>query len=264
MTASSSKPDVSDSFPLGPTGSRAKAYDLSGGNFLRTVCTLSDPDYHSDITPAHEYCPLSSNDPAQTYALRQSLRQQRRHLSRLVQHRHSNIICERFIHSRLFTHLHDIALYLSADGEVDLSPLINKLHSGTKRCYLPVILCKHSAGMAFAPYDKNTPLRTNHFGILEPVYQKKHLRNARQLDVILTPLVGFDNQGNRMGMGGGFYDRALAHLVNNKTGRKSVRPRVIGIAHELQRLEAIQQRPWDIPLQAVITERQFQYFNGQR
>jgi 5-formyltetrahydrofolate cyclo-ligase len=197
----------------------------------------------------------------QNFTLRQSLRHQRRQLSRMKQHQHAQAVYRRLIHSRLYRHARSIALYLAADGELDLSLLINRLHSHSRKCYLPVILSRQHATMAFAPYEKHTPLRKNSFGILEPVYQKKQLKSARQLDMVLAPLVGFDELGNRMGMGGGFYDRALAHLIHNHTGRKSVRPRFVGVAHELQKLPPMESRIWDVPLQAIVTERRLTFFD---
>ncbi len=187
------------------------------------------------------------------------IRQARRHLSRIQQHQHSRIISRSIIHSRFYRYSRHIALYLSADGEVNLSPLINKIHGHYKKCYLPVILSRENGIMAFAPYNKNTSLRKNSFGILEPVYQKKHLKSARQLDLVLAPLVAFDPLGHRMGMGGGYYDRALKHLKQQWHTRKH-HPLFVGIAHELQQVDALQAQPWDIQMHAIVTEKGLRYF----
>ena len=73
--------------------------------------------------------------------------------------------------------------------------------------------------MKFAPYDKNTRLKKNCFGILEPIYQKKHLKSSRQLDMILAPLVGFDEQGNP----GGVYSRIWNIAADTPTaGQKTI------------------------------------------
>lgn len=115
--------------------------------------------------------------------------------------------------------------------------------------------------MAFAPFEKGTRLKKNCFGILEPVYQKKQLKTSRQLDMILAPLVGFDEQGNRMGMGGGFYDRALQHLKRQKNQQRYSRPKFVGIAHEIQQTSQLESQSWDIKLHAIATERRLKYFN---
>ena len=182
----------------------------------------------------------------------------------MKQHQHAKIISQRIIHSKMYKHSRHIALYLPADGEIDLSLLINKLHGHSKKCYLPVILSRQHAIMAFAPYEKHTRLRKNCFGILEPVFQKKQLKTAKQMDLVLAPLVAFDEQGNRMGMGGGFYDRALQHLKSTNTGslkRRPLKPKVIGIAHELQKVANLHSQSWDITLNAIVTEKRLSYFH---
>jgi 5-formyltetrahydrofolate cyclo-ligase len=75
---------------------------------------------------------------------------------------------------------------------------------------------------------------------------------AQQLDLVLLPLVGFDESGNRLGMGGGFYDHSLSFLRNRKIWRK---PNLVGIAHDFQRVDSLEAKPWDMPLEAVITDR---------
>jgi 5-formyltetrahydrofolate cyclo-ligase len=202
----------------------------------------------------------------QSYTLRQSLRIKRRHLTRMKQHQHAQKITQRIVHSTLYKRSRHIALYLSADGEVDLSFLINKLHSSsgsghTKKCYLPVIISRQHGIIHFAPYETHTRLKKNCFGILEPVYQKKQLKTALQMDLVLAPLVAFDEQGNRMGMGGGFYDRALQHLKSNPIKTRSLKPRFVGIAHELQRVRELESHTWDIALNAIVTERRLSYFH---
>lgn len=202
----------------------------------------------------------------QSYTLRQSLRTKRRHLTKMQQHQHARKITQRIIHSKLYKRSRYIALYLSADGEVDLSFLINKLHSSSdsghsKKCYLPVIISRRQGIIQFAPYEKHTQLKKNCFGILEPVYQKKQLKTALQMDLVLAPLVGFDEQGNRMGMGGGYYDRALQHLKSNELKVRSLKPGFVGIAHELQRVPTLESHTWDIALNAIVTEKRLSYFH---
>ena len=73
------------------------------------------------------------------------------------------------------------------------------------------------------------------------------------MDLLFLPLVAFDTHGNRMGMGGGFYDRSLAFL-QQKNGLK--KPVLAGLAHEIQKVEQLLTQNWDIPLDFVITEKQ--------
>lgn len=203
----------------------------------------------------------------QSYTLRQRLRAGRRHLTKMKQHQHAQKITQRIIHSKIYKRSRHIALYLCADGEVDLSFLIHKLHSSSdsghsKKCYLPVIISKRQGIINFAPYEKHTRLRKNCFGILEPIYQKKQLKTALQMDLILAPLVGFDEQGNRMGMGGGYYDRALQHLKSGDLKSRPLKPAFVGIAHETQYVQKIESHSWDITLNAIVTERRLSYFHS--
>lgn len=94
-------------------------------------------------------------------------------------------------------------------------------------------------------------MRNNVYGIPEPRYRNRRIHHAVELDLLLVPLVGFDASCNRLGMGGGFYDHTLAHLSHARHYR---RPKLIGVAHECQRVDAIERFPWDVPLDLVITE----------
>tara|TARA_B110000908_G_scaffold113635_1_gene133335 strand:+ start:1081 stop:1407 length:327 start_codon:yes stop_codon:yes gene_type:complete len=92
----------------------------------------------------------------------------------------------------------------------------------------------------------------NRLGILEPRNNGRQLI-AQQFDAVLVPLLGFDRQGHRLGMGGGFYDRAFAF---KHQGGYRKRPLLIGIAHHFQEAESLTTQSWDVPLDAIITDRE--------
>ena len=119
-----------------------------------------------------------------------------------------------------------------------------------KRVYLPIVVGK-SKPLAFAPWTPAMPLAKNRFNILEPVVDPRELISAEQLDFAVAPLVGFDERCNRIGVGGGFYDRTFAFL-NEPERVESIQ--LVGIAFELQKLPAIQPQEWDIGLDAIVTE----------
>lgn len=115
-----------------------------------------------------------------------------------------------------------------------------------KQVYLPIV---HGKSLKFARFTEQTHLQKNRFGIDEPVAVAT-LQTDR-LNLVLAPLVAFDQNGNRLGMGGGYYDRTFAFLA------KCARPaalKLVGVAFEFQRTELPNPRPWDIPLDAVVTE----------
>jgi len=145
-----------------------------------------------------------------------------------------------------------IALYHAADGELDPSPLMHRLSPRGRRWYLPVLAGYLPGRLWFVRYRPADPMHRNGFGIPEPARRGRQLCPARALHLVLLPLVGFDACCNRIGMGKGYYDRSFAFL---RRRRHWHRPLLIGLAHECQRIDAIEPRPWDVPLDAVVTER---------
>ena len=132
--------------------------------------------------------------------LRQSIRQQRRALSTHQQDLHAQSLAQQVCRHKLFLNAKRIACYLAEDGEIDPSEIINKAWQYKKDVYLP-ILPPTGKSLFFAPYTADTPLKPNCFGILEPdIHPTKWLR-ARQLNLILLPLVAFDEQGQSPGHG---------------------------------------------------------------
>jgi 5-formyltetrahydrofolate cyclo-ligase len=136
-----------------------------------------------------------------------------------------------------------IALYLANDGEIDPKHIKNFLKNKGIIIYLPKIDDK---SLKFAKLSDK--LKKNKFDIDEPI--TTDLLNAEQLDIIFMPLVGFNAQKNRIGMGGGFYDRTLAF---KKQPTKTIHPKLIGLAFDCQKTDEITTKEWDIPLDIIIT-----------
>ena len=140
-----------------------------------------------------------------------------------------------------------VAFYLPHKGEISPVKSLYRAIGAKKQCYLPAILSNNK--MVFRRFTHRRELHNNRFGIPEPKPTSSHC-TIRQLDLILMPLVAFDKRGNRIGMGGGFYDRALSH----KRQFPSTRPKLIGLAHSFQEISSIGSEPWDIPLTMIVTE----------
>ncbi|HIP52772.1 MAG TPA: 5-formyltetrahydrofolate cyclo-ligase, partial [Chromatiales bacterium] len=145
-----------------------------------------------------------------------------------------------------------IAFYISADGEIDPSHLLHTALERGKRCFLPVLRDSHINHLWFIEYRANDRLRTNRFGIPEPDLRHRPWATPWSLDLILLPLVAFDSACNRLGMGGGYYDKTLSYLHTRRIWRKPV---MIGLAHECQHAESIERREWDIAMNAIATEQ---------
>lgn len=184
---------------------------------------------------------------------RHELRTARRQLNRHLQHQHAIQVQQRLSRHHWWLSAQHIAVYWPTDGELDPRPLLQHAHLHGKTCYLPVLKPQQTrwgrGKLWFARYRPGDRLQPNRFGIPEP--SSRELRLPWQLDLILLPLVGFDADAHRLGMGGGFYDRTLAPLQSRHSGR---RPHLIGIAHECQRMAGIVPKLWDIPLDAVVSE----------
>lgn len=183
-------------------------------------------------------------------ALRQTLREKRRSLSDAMRRRADANLLRRLISSPFFQHSRHIALYLANDGECDISGLIKIAWARNKVCYLPCLTTDKK--LLFAPISPAIEMAENHYGILEPQVKKQDYITPKQLDLVLMPLVGFDRQGNRLGMGGGYYDRSFAFL---KHRRHWQRPRLIGIGYDFQQVDKLDNREWDVPLHAVISNK---------
>jgi 5-formyltetrahydrofolate cyclo-ligase len=149
----------------------------------------------------------------------------------------------------VFRHSRRVAAYVGFDGELDTGQIIAAALTAGKTVYLPVI--DNLNHMRFAHFDEDTELRTNQFGILEPVTEPGHFMSPRWLDLVISPLVAFDTNGNRLGMGAGYYDKCFSFLLQRRMWRK---PRMVGFAYEFQREDMLAPQPWDVPLDCIITD----------
>lgn len=189
--------------------------------------------------------PIPSNAPSaqERQALRHELRLRRRGLRGSRRALATRAIVAQLRRLPAFRAARSIALYWPADGEPDLRGLAPAARARGKRLYLPVV--GHGGVMSFVPWDERASLRRNRYGIPEPIGRRR--LPATRLDLVILPLVAFDARCHRLGMGGGYYDRALQ--------RRGRRPVLIGAAFALQEVPAVPQQPWDVPLDLVVTER---------
>jgi 5-formyltetrahydrofolate cyclo-ligase len=145
-----------------------------------------------------------------------------------------------------------IAVYVAHDCEADPSIIVRLALRNRCKLYLPAIADYRRRRMEFRRYSLDTRLRPNRYGIGEPQRGAAPRIAIRRLDLILVPLVAVDPRGTRMGTGAGFYDRCLQHL---RAGRNWRRPKLIGLGYEFQRVAALAARTWDVPLDALLTEK---------
>ncbi len=186
--------------------------------------------------------------------LRREMRDRRRILGDAQRTRLSGCAAACFSRHQLFYSARRVAAYQPNDGELDPTPLMALAWAMGKQVYLPVLSHLRSDHLLFAPYAPGDALRENRFGIPEPVVSLRHMVDLKTLDLVLTPLVAFDGQGNRLGMGGGFYDRSFAFLHRRQHWLK---PHLVGMAYDFQRVDYLEQQHWDVPLLGVVTEKGF-------
>ncbi|WP_028771478.1 5-formyltetrahydrofolate cyclo-ligase [Shewanella waksmanii] len=182
--------------------------------------------------------------------IRARIRQARRELSFAQQQQYANTAMAPMLAALLSKNARSVAAYLSNDGELDTRPLIDALWSTGIDVYLPRLHPFSKGNLIFLRYQPTTPLQKNHLGIWEPALDIRQLILPQQLDVVITPLVAFDSQGNRMGMGGGYYDRTLANW------QQQGKPLPVGYAHNCQQVAKLDQAHWDVPLPLIVTPQQ--------
>lgn len=179
--------------------------------------------------------------------IRNEYRRRRAALSDEHRGQASSRIADAVVRAPYFSKSLHIACYLSLADEVDTWAIIERAWRRKKKIFAPVT--GPDRLLSFRQVTPDTGLIENEFGILEP--DSAIEISARQLDLVLTPLVAFDDERRRIGMGGGYYDHTFAFLRNR---RLLLKPKLVGLAFNCQRVEKIAENPWDIPLYRVVTE----------
>ncbi|MFC3092735.1 5-formyltetrahydrofolate cyclo-ligase [Alteromonas sediminis] len=184
--------------------------------------------------------------------LRKHFKAARAALSATAQHQAATALCQQLQSSKIIQHARTVSVYLAHRGEINLTPFITWCWQQKKMTALPVLHPFSQGYLLFQGYSPMTQMTKNRFHIEEPALACNTLVTLAELDVILMPLVAFDQHKNRLGMGGGFYDRTLAAIRDKN--KKAI---FIGVAHECQYYDnTLPAEPWDIPLDYVVTPEQ--------
>jgi len=167
-------------------------------------------------------------------------------LSTLLQKTNSSVKKTIHILQQKLTPQTHVALYFANDGEISPSAICQYCWQNDIVTYLPVV---DGETLVFARYDAASIWQKNRFGIQEPIDNQP--KQGEEMDIIFLPLVGFDNIGGRLGMGGGFYDKTFANKQVNHS------PLLIGLAHDCQQVEQLSTEHWDVPLDGILTNSQW-------
>lgn len=187
--------------------------------------------------------------------LRQEILAKRRQLTAKESAQAGLSILKTIMQMNVFKRTVNVASYISLSGELCTQDM-NEYFMTRHHLCLPYMVTGQKGKMDFYSFKKGDELVENRFHILEPKNQPEKLVLEDKIDVIIVPLVAFDNKGNRMGMGGGYYDRML------KKVRKDCL--VIGVAYEFQQVDELLVEEWDMPMDIVITEKNCYEFRKQR
>ena len=179
--------------------------------------------------------------------LRRKCLQIRSELTAADRDRASARICDAVTRAGYFRRSRNIGCYLPSDDEVDTWPIIARAFSMGKQISAPVL--RKNGAMRFRELNADTDLSRNQFGLLEP--QQGEFIDPHRLDIVITPLVAFDSSLNRIGMGGGYFDRCFSFLKGRKIW---LHPKLIGVAFDCQRVASVSPNHWDVGLFRVVTE----------
>ncbi len=159
-----------------------------------------------------------------------------------------------FVQTPHFKTQQHFACYMAISEEMDAMPIIEALWKAGKSCYLPVLSENEDKKLRFALYEEGMELALNRHRVLEPRKATSVLEGP-ELDVVILPLVAFDLRGDRLGTGGGYYDRTFSFVLER--GKEAVKPRLLGLGYGLQQVEEVPREAFDVPVGGVITEQGF-------
>ena len=195
---------------------------------------------------------LMTNSKTDKMAIRLQMRKKRSALPDYQQNIASATLTEKVLnHIPAIHHADKIAFYLSQDGEIDLGPLMHHCYKQGRQCFLPVLDCSRENELKFAEWTLESAMSKNKYGIAEPVVLESQLLSASDLQLIFMPLVAFDAGGQRLGMGGGYYDRSLAGCSNSSN--VAATPLLVATGHDFQFVPILPREDWDIIPDITIT-----------
>ena len=186
--------------------------------------------------------------------LRRELRDRRRNIPAAQRIAAAQVLAQRLLTLRSVPDEGFVAGYWAMDGEIALHAWQLQLPAKLTYC-LPLL--GDDGILTFAPWRPGAPLVTNRFGIPEPDVAPHAVLHPHAMAMVVVPMVGFDAKCQRLGMGGGWYDRSFAgpqRIAEGVDDRK--RPLLVGAAFAVQQVEGLPVRPWDVQMDAVCTEQQ--------
>ncbi|MGZ3438170.1 MAG: 5-formyltetrahydrofolate cyclo-ligase [Polyangia bacterium] len=188
---------------------------------------------------------VAEDDRTQREKLRRTLREKRAVLAEGIVRAMSADVCAAVAALPEFARASRVALYAPVRGEIDPSQLRDLLHGRGAEVAYPRVVSTVPALLAFCSVAPGEPLAPGRFGIPEP--RAAGTIDGDDLDIILVPGIAFARDGQRLGFGHGYYDRALA------AAPRALR---IGLCHEFQLVDRLPPRPGDEAVDLILTPRE--------
>ncbi len=159
------------------------------------------------------------------------------------------------IHTNWYTKSTLVFTFINFKEEINTILLIKQMFKDKKRVCVPIVNRKEKFMEAIEIFNIED-LQIGYFGILEPTYKKERIINKRNIDLCITPGLVYDEQGFRIGYGGGFYDKFLSGTDQN--------PILIGYGFDFQLVKNVPHEGHDIPLDGIVTDKRIHQVNQKK
>ncbi len=160
-------------------------------------------------------------------------------------------ILDEFYEKKYYREAKNIFIYISYDSEINTKGIINKALKDNKKIYVPRTEFKTRLMDAVEITSLDNLIKSE-YGILEPAIEEPHI-DPNELDLIVVPGVAFDRNGGRMGYGAGYYDRYFKRISKDRIKKIAK----LALAYDFQILEKIPMNEQDVPVNYIITEKEF-------
>lgn len=186
--------------------------------------------------------------------LRRQIRQRLAQLTPQERAEKSRLICRQIISSPTFQTASVVMAFMSMPTEVDTSGIILAAWQQGKTVVVPKILSeqRHIIPVEINSLEKG--FESDKMGILNPISGVPW--PFEDIDLVITPGLGFDRQGNRLGRGGGYYDKFLSE--------PKLHAAKWAVCFEMQLVDQVPHEPKDVPVDAIVTEKEIIYCNRQK
>lgn len=161
--------------------------------------------------------------------------------------KYSEDIISQLTNSQVFKESKKIMIYLSFNNEVDTYKLMEYCLNNGKRVIVPYCIKKERKMIPSEVKNPDTELKLNSFGYREPDIESLREVKIEDIDLVIVPGVVFDEAGNRIGFGGGYYDRFLTRLKNTTM--------TMAICYDYQIIDRVPVDKLDIPVKCIITNK---------